>query len=121
MQRRVEYFEQVWNRTSITDNAVFEEIPQQPSLDTLAASIQLEEVKTAIKALKNGKAPGADSLAPEIFMYAGPDLVMCLHIFLKPSGQQRQFLRISKMLPSHTYASAKVTGRTATIIVDLTT
>ena len=81
VQRWAEHFEQVWNRTSIVNNAVFEEI-QQPTLDELAAPIQLEEVKTAIKLLKNGKARGADGLAPEIFKYAGPDLVKCLyHLF----------------------------------------
>ena len=64
VQRWAEHFEQVRNRTSIVDNAVFEEIPQQPALDELAAPIQLEKVKTAIKALENGKAPGADGLAP---------------------------------------------------------
>ena len=67
VQRWAEHFEQVWNRTSIAENAVFEEIPQQPTLDALTAPIQLEEVRTAIKALKNDKAPGADGLAPEIF------------------------------------------------------
>ena len=28
VQRWAEHFEQIWNRTSIVDNAVFEEIPQ---------------------------------------------------------------------------------------------
>ena len=67
VQRWAEHFEQVWSSTSIVDNAVFGEIPQQPTLEALAAPIQLEEVKTVIKALKNGKAPGTDGLAPEIF------------------------------------------------------
>ena len=73
VQHWVEHFEQVWNRTSIVNNTVFEEI------DALAAPIQLEEVETAIKALKKCKVPGADGLAPEIFKYAGPDLAKCLH------------------------------------------
>ena len=73
-----DHFEQVW--TSIIDNALLEEIPQQPTLDALTAPIHLEEVQTSIKALKNGKAPGADGLAPAIFKQTGPDLVKCLHL-----------------------------------------
>ena len=48
VQRWAEHFEQVWNRISIIDNAVFKEIPQQPTLDALAAPIQLEEVHTTL-------------------------------------------------------------------------
>ena len=58
VQRWAEHFEQVWNRTSIVDNAVFEEIPQQPTLDALAAPIQLKEEKLPSKQGRTAKRQG---------------------------------------------------------------
>ena len=47
-------------------------LPQIPELDLCPT---LEEVRVAIKTLKNKEAPDEDSIPNEVFKYGGPQLV----------------------------------------------
>jgi hypothetical protein len=60
------------NIAEITD-----QIPAQNSNTVLHPT--LEEVSSAIKSLKNNRAPGSDGLPAEHFKYAGPDLVRSMY------------------------------------------
>ncbi|KAK0133547.1 putative uncharacterized transposon-derived protein F52C9.6 [Merluccius polli] len=50
--------------------AITAAVPEFPPISDLDANITIEEVKSAIKALKNNKSPGADGLLPEVFKAA---------------------------------------------------
>ena len=73
-ERWAEHFEKLLNRPSNIADAVLEDLPSRPTLECLGLLVWLDEVTMAISELKNGKAPGSDSLPPEVFKYGGPYL-----------------------------------------------
>lgn len=60
-----EHFEEVLNRPPPQAMAEIEEA--ETDLDVNTAPPTIDEIKGAVKALKNGKAPGTDNLNPELF------------------------------------------------------
>lgn len=67
LKRWAQHFENVLNRPSTIDNSVIDNIPQRPVIHELSANPSISEVKSAIKQLSNGKAPGEDGIPAEIF------------------------------------------------------
>ena len=84
LERWSEHFNEVLNQDSIFDMSVLKEIPQwdvNQSLDDLPT---LEEVLDSIKQLTSGKAPGADSIPPDIYKHGGEAIAEELHkLFLQ--------------------------------------
>ena len=75
LQRWVEHFNEVLNRPSSADADVIQSIPQRSIINELDICPSLSEVKSAIKKLCNGKAPGMDGIPGEIYKVGGPTLI----------------------------------------------
>ena len=63
--RWAEHFSEVLNRPPPTNEAEVQD--PDTDLDVSTAPPEKEEIMTAIRSLKNGKAPGQDSLNAELF------------------------------------------------------
>lgn len=77
-----EYYENLLNAAPAAPADVekaVESLPQFPEFSELDAPPTLEEIENAVKLLKNGKAPGPDSLPAEIFKHGGRQLRAKLH------------------------------------------
>lgn len=79
LARWKEHFEDLLNRNPVIDDNAIHQIPQQPIDDSLSRIPSLEEVKTAIFAMKNNKAAGIDNIPAEIYKHGGPLLHSQLH------------------------------------------
>ena len=74
-----EHFNELLNRDSNVNLETLANIPQKPIVNEMAAKPTLEEVKSAIKKLNLGKAPGKDGLPAEIFVHGGDHLALIMH------------------------------------------
>ena len=64
LKRWKEHFEKVLNREAPEDPPEEEEAPEE--LDISEEPPSIEEIKKALRTLRNGKAPGADQITPEM-------------------------------------------------------
>ena len=71
LKRWGEHFKDVLNRESNVEMDMINNLPQRPMIDSLAQAPSLAEVKTSIKQLSNGKAPGEDGIPGDIFKCGG--------------------------------------------------
>lgn len=74
-----EHFSQLLNRPSNVDQAALEQIPQKPTQEGLDLPPTEDEVKTAIKQMNCGKAPGKDGLPAELFKALGHTAFQAFH------------------------------------------
>ena len=79
LARWKEHFEEVLNRPPPQNPPVLD--PGEP-LDINTGEITKQEIRKAVKALKNGKAAGADHIPPEVLKEGGPELIDYLHKLL---------------------------------------
>ena len=70
------HFDELLNGTSAVVDGSIDEIADN---DLEVATPELSEVEDAIRALKNGKAAGRDTLPSELYKAGGPALVTALH------------------------------------------
>ena len=75
-----EHFCELLNQNPSVNNAEVEKLPQFPVNDHLDEPPTPEEVVTAIRAMKNGKAVGPDGIPTEVYKAAGTDLAEKLHV-----------------------------------------
>lgn len=75
MNRWMEHFNQLLNKTSNISNEALDATPNLPLLEGLEVEPCLDEVGKAIKQLPNGKAPGSDRIPPEIYKFGGAHMV----------------------------------------------
>ena len=83
MDRWKEHFQDLLNRSSLTDPNALNNKDKLPCNADMDIPPSLEEIEDAIKSLKNGKAPGADGIPSEVYKYGGPRVVQTLHSFFK--------------------------------------
>ena len=53
--------------------------PLEENFEDLAEDVLIEEIRTAVKQLKNRKAPGIDGIQAEIYKYGGETVIKWLH------------------------------------------
>ena len=78
LQRWAEHFNQLLNRPSSIDEQAIQDIPQRPLIKSLDDPPTAAETIKAISQLQAGKAPGPDSIPPEIYKLGGSALIASL-------------------------------------------
>ena len=64
---------------------------QTPAGESISDDFTPEEFSSALQLLKTGKAPGPDSISPELILYAGVALKTWLNKFLSSCMRQQSF------------------------------
>lgn len=82
VQRWGEHFEALLNQQAPTDFSVLEELPTLPTIQSLDIPPSFSEVHAAIRALKNNKSPGPDSIPAEILKQGGYLCTRAIHQFI---------------------------------------
>ncbi|XP_076066121.1 uncharacterized protein LOC143039763 [Oratosquilla oratoria] len=77
-----EHFEDLLNHKVAIDRNVLNMIPKEAKEDSLAQIPSLDEVRNAIKAMKNNKAAGPDGIPAEIYKFGGDVIQHQLHQLL---------------------------------------
>lgn len=77
-----EHFSQLLNRPSTVDQTSLQQIPEQPTQEDLDLPPSEDELRTAIKQMSCGKAPGRDGIPAEIFKSLGPTAFNTFHDIL---------------------------------------
>ena len=77
--RWAEHFEALLNQHSSTDQTILEELPEHPPINELSQPPTYLEVRAAVRALKNNKSPGADSIPAELLKEGGYLCTRALH------------------------------------------
>ena len=83
LQRWAEHFGKVWNQPSNIDDDTISDVEARAEMPHLARQPSMEELCNVIRQLKTNKAPGADSIPPEVFKYGGYSLKSRLHRLFK--------------------------------------
>ena len=102
MERWCEYFVELLNVESITDDTILNQLPDYQQMSELDRVPIREEMTSAISKIKNGKAPGNDGIPAEIFKHGGEHLNDRLHQLIVMSWQQAkipQGLRDVRIIP----------------------
>ena len=74
-----QHFSSLLNANSSVADSALAELQQLPVFGELDAEPTATAVATAINALKNGKAPGADAIPAEVYKHGGTELAHKLH------------------------------------------
>ena len=74
LNRWREHFDELLNRESLVDQSFLDKIPQRDIKWIMNTPPTFVEVSEAICALKLGKAPGRDGIAPEMLRFGGEDI-----------------------------------------------
>lgn len=80
--RWAKHFEALLNQPSPTDPSVLDELPVYSTIQDLDLPPTFEEVKRAVRSLKNNKTPGPDSTPAEIFKRGGYFCIRALFLFI---------------------------------------
>ena len=69
---------------------LLDQITIRQTIYEMGVSPTLEEVKSSILSLKNGKSPGVDGIPGEVIKYGGDELCEALHIFIIEMWEKEQ-------------------------------
>lgn len=114
MKRWIEHFSELYSRqTTISDTAsnVLKDLPMMPELDNVPT---LDELNKAIDALNCNKAPGNDSIPPEVIKRCKSVLLKPLHDLLCLCWKKVRCHKTCVTRPSLLSTKIKVTAVTAT-------
>ena len=75
LERWAEHFTCVLNRLSTLNEEAIARLPQVPIKHSLADVPTEAEIEKIVKRLSSGKAPGADSIPAEIYVFGGPIMI----------------------------------------------
>ena len=81
MERWVEHYSELYSRQTVVTNAALNALRDLPMMEELDNEPTIEDLSKAIDSLSCGKAPGCDSIPPEVIKCAKPALlhqVLCL-------------------------------------------
>lgn len=90
LNRWAEHFQELLNRVNPTDPSALDELPTLPPILELDIPPTLPEVRLAVSALKNKKAPGGDGLPAEVFKFGGNLLLARLHAVFLACWRERR-------------------------------
>ena len=82
LERWAEHYCALLNHHTSSDHSVLEELPNLEMHHELDTAPNLEEVRSAILALKRNKSPGPDSIPSELLAYGGEPLHRLMHEIL---------------------------------------
>ena len=82
MERCVEHYSELYSRETVVTNAALNDIRDLPMMEELDNEPTIEDLSKAIDSLSCGKAPGCDSIPPEVIKCAKPALLQHLHQLL---------------------------------------
>ena len=82
MERCVEHYSELYSRETVVTNAALNAIRDLPMMEELDNEPTIEDLSKAIDSLSCGKAPGCDSIPPEVIKCAKPALLQHLHQLL---------------------------------------
>ena len=88
IERWGEYFGELLNVEAETDETILNLMPSFPQTDELNATPSLKEVTKATTKMKNGKAPGKDSIPAEVYKHGGEQLIKRLHQLIRSCWQE---------------------------------
>lgn len=78
--RSIENYEQLLSRNTTIDKNTIRKVPEYPVINLYAGDTpQIEEVKQAVKELKNNKAAGEDGIPVDLYKYGGISLNSLIH------------------------------------------
>ncbi|CAH1233287.1 Hypp666 [Branchiostoma lanceolatum] len=81
-ERWKEHFSKLLNRPSTVDQTVLEQIPQRTVREDLDLPPSEEEVRTAIKQMNSGKAPGREGIPAELYKSLGTEAFKAFHALI---------------------------------------
>ena len=90
MSRWVEHYLDIYSRENCVTQELLDSIEELPVLEELDSEPTLEELSKAIDALTSGKAPGEDSILPEVIKCGKPALLEPLHELILSLVDRRQ-------------------------------
>ena len=82
MERWVEHYSELYSRETVVTNAALNAIGDLPMMEELDNEPTIEDLSKAIDSLSCGKAPGCDSIPPEVVKCAKLALLQHLHQLL---------------------------------------
>lgn len=82
LKRWVERYLELYTTENVVTDAALDALPSLPAMEELDALPTMVELGKAIDSLKCGKAPGKDSIPPEVLKCGKPALMQHLHELL---------------------------------------
>ena len=101
LNRLVEHYSDLYSRETTVSHKAIEEIPQMPVMSELDSDPTISDLKKAIDALNCGKAPGQDSIPPDLIKACRDTLtqpLMDLLLQCWKEGQVPQDMRDAKVI-----------------------
>ena len=101
LNRLVEHYSDLYSRETTVSHKAIEEIPQMPVMSELDSDPTISDLKKAIDALNCGKAPGQDSIPPDLIKACRDTLTQPLMNLLLQcwrEGQVPQDMRDAKVI-----------------------
>ena len=93
LDRWREHYEHLLNTRHPCSPELLDQITIRPSIYAMGITPALEEVKSSILSLKNGKSPGVDGIPGEVIKYGGDELWVALHNLIIEMWENEQVLQ----------------------------
>lgn len=82
MSRWTEHFADLFHNPSTIDETVINDLPQREIIDSMMSLPTLAEIKSTIKEVNTGKAPGLDGIPVEILLHGGDKISAEIHALI---------------------------------------
>ena len=82
MVRWTQHYTDLFDNPSTVDEAVINGLPQEDILVEMMTDPDADEIKSTIKAVNTGKAPGLDGIPVELLHYGGDNLAIAIHTII---------------------------------------
>ena len=82
MARWTEHFKDLFYNPSVVDEDIINGLPQREIIAEMMTIPDLEEIKTTIRKVNTGKAPGLDGIPVELLRFGGDNLAAAVHTFI---------------------------------------
>ena len=82
MVQWTQHYTDLFDNPSTVDEAVINGLPQEDILVEMMTDPDADEIKSTIKAVNTGKAPGLDGIPVELLRYRGDNLAIVIHTII---------------------------------------